>query len=78
MRDTVVFLGPLSPAKERVLDADEEVALIYERDTCRKLSEPLVNLCSGLRLALSAGVTDEQREPTLRASRAQSPLLPLA
>lgn len=45
--------------RDGILDADDEVALIYERDTYRKLSEPLVNLRAALDLATSAGIIDE-------------------
>jgi hypothetical protein len=48
--------------RDGVLDADDEVALIYERDTYRKLSEPLVNLRAALDMAAAAGVIDEQEQ----------------
>ena len=51
--------------RDGVLDADDEVALIYERDTYRKLSEPLVNLRSALDLAASAGIIDEHERTDL-------------
>lgn len=51
--------------RDGVLDADDEVALIYERDTYRKLSEPLVNLRSTLDLAASAGIIDEHERRDL-------------
>jgi hypothetical protein len=50
--------------RDGILDADE-VALIYERDTYRKLSEPLVNLRSALDLAASAGIIDEDERADL-------------
>jgi TfuA protein len=51
--------------RDGILDADDEVALIYERDTYRKLSEPLVNLRSALDMALAAGVIDEEEKNDL-------------
>jgi hypothetical protein len=51
--------------RDGILDADDEVALIYERDTYRKLSEPLVNLRSALDLAVSAGIIDEHERADL-------------
>lgn len=51
--------------RDCVLDADDEVALIYERDTYRKLSEPLVNLRAALELAASAGIIDEREKAEL-------------
>jgi hypothetical protein len=51
--------------RDGILDADDEVALVYERDTCRKLSEPLVNLRAALDLAAAAGVIDEKEKNDL-------------
>ena len=51
--------------RDGILDADDEVALIYERDTYRKLSEPLVNLRAALDMAAAAGVIDEQEKNDL-------------
>ena len=51
--------------RDGILDADDEVALIYERDTYRKLSEPLVNLRAALDMAATAGVIDEQEKNDL-------------
>lgn len=51
--------------RDGVLDADDEVALIYECDTYRKLSEPLVNLRAALDLAASAGIIDEHERTGL-------------
>lgn len=51
--------------RDGILDADDEVALIYERDTYRKLSEPLVNLRAALDLAASAGAIDEHEKNDL-------------
>jgi hypothetical protein len=48
--------------RDGILDADDEVALVYERDTYRKLSEPLVNLRAALKMAAAAGVIDEQEQ----------------
>ena len=44
--------------RDGILDADDEVALIYERDTYRKLSEPLVNIRAALEMAAAAGAID--------------------
>ena len=46
--------------RDGVLDADDEVALIYERDTYRNLSTPLVNLRAALDMAAAASVIGEQ------------------
>ena len=51
--------------RDGILDADDEVALIYERDTFRKLSEPLVNLRAALDMAAAAGVIDEREKNDL-------------
>lgn len=51
--------------RDGILDADDEVALIYERDTYRKLSEPLVNIRAALDTAAAAGVIDEQEKNNL-------------
>ena len=51
--------------RDGILDADDEVALIYERDTYRKLSEPLVNLRAALDMAAAANVIDEQEKSQL-------------
>ena len=51
--------------RDGILDADDEVALIYERDTYRKLSEPLVNIRAALDMAAVAGVIDEQEKNNL-------------
>lgn len=48
--------------RDGILDADDEVALIYERDTYRKLSEPLVNIRAALKMAAAAGAIDEQEK----------------
>ena len=45
--------------RDGVLDADDEIALIYEAGTYRKLSEPLVNLRHVLKIALAERVIDE-------------------
>ncbi len=51
--------------RDGILDADDEVALIYERDTYRKLSEPLVNLRAALEMAAAAGVIGAQEQNDL-------------
>ncbi len=51
--------------RDGVLDADDEVALVYERDTFRALSDPLVNLRAALELAASAHVIDESEKNDL-------------
>jgi hypothetical protein len=51
--------------RDGILDADDEVALIYERDTYRKLSEPLVNLRAALDMAANGGAIDEQEKNDL-------------
>jgi len=48
--------------RDGILDADDEVALIYERDTYRKLSEPLVNLRAALDMAFAAGIIDKHEK----------------
>lgn len=42
--------------RDRVLDADDEVALVYEPESYRKLSEPLVNIRRALEMAVGDGV----------------------
>jgi len=51
--------------RDGILDADDEVALTYERDTYRNLSTPLVNLRAALDVAAAAGVIGEQEKNTL-------------
>jgi hypothetical protein len=51
--------------RDGILDADDEVALVYERDTYRKLSEPLVNLRAALEMAAAAGVIGAQEQNDL-------------
>jgi hypothetical protein len=51
--------------RDGILDADDEVALIYERDTYRNLSTPLVNLRAALDMAAAAGVIDDQERNRL-------------
>ncbi len=48
--------------RDGILDADDEVALVYERDTYRKLSEPLVNLRAALEMAAAAGIINEHEK----------------
>jgi hypothetical protein len=45
--------------RDGVLDGDDEVALVYEALTYRKLSEPLVNLRRALKMAFAEKVIDE-------------------
>lgn len=42
--------------RDGVLDGDDEVALVYEAESYRSLSEPLVNLRQALTMARTAGV----------------------
>ena len=51
--------------RDGILDADDEVALIYERDTYRKLSEPLVNIRAALEMAAAAGAIDAHEKNDL-------------
>ena len=51
--------------RDGILDADDEVALIYEPDTYRELSEPLVNIRAALNLAAAANVIDDQEKNDL-------------
>jgi hypothetical protein len=51
--------------RDGILDADDEVALVYERDTYRNLSIPLVNLRAALDMATAANVIDKQEKDDL-------------
>lgn len=51
--------------RDGVLDADDEVALVYDQETYRPLSDPLVNLRAALDLARAAGVIDESEKQDL-------------
>jgi TfuA protein len=51
--------------RDGVLDADDEVALIYDRHTYRPLSDPLVNLRAALDMAAAAGVIEETEKNDL-------------
>jgi hypothetical protein len=51
--------------RDGVLDGDDEVALVYERETYRKLSEPLVNLRCALAMAVEAKIVDDQERDRL-------------
>jgi TfuA protein len=51
--------------RDGILDGDDEVALVYERKTYRKLSEPLVNLRGALAMAAEAKIIDEQERDRL-------------
>jgi len=42
--------------RDRVIDADDEVAVAYDPVTDRAVSEPLVNIRSALRLAVAQGI----------------------
>jgi hypothetical protein len=44
--------------RDGVLDGDDEVALMYEAETYKKLSEPLVNLRNALKMAADGNVID--------------------
>ncbi len=46
--------------RDRVIDADDEVAVAYEPVTDRAVSEPLVNIRSVLRLAVTQGIISGQ------------------
>jgi hypothetical protein len=51
--------------RDGVLDGDDEVALVYEPETYRKLSEPLVNLRCALAMAAEAKIIDEEERDRL-------------
>jgi TfuA protein len=51
--------------RDGILDGDDEVALVYERETYRKLSEPLVNLRCALDVAAAAKIIDDQEKDRL-------------
>jgi TfuA protein len=51
--------------RDGILDGDDEVALVYEPETYRKLSEPLVNLRCALEMAAEAKIIDEQERDRL-------------
>jgi hypothetical protein len=51
--------------RDGLLDGDDEVALVYEPETYRKLSEPLVNLRRALEMATEAKTIDEQERVRL-------------
>jgi TfuA protein len=51
--------------RDGILDADDEVALVYEPETYRKLSDPLVNLRCALDVAVEAKIIDEQEKDRL-------------
>lgn len=42
--------------RDGVIDADDEVALVYDPETCRALSEPLVNIRAALCEAVQQGI----------------------
>jgi hypothetical protein len=49
------------------LDADDEVAVVYNADTLQALSEPMVNIRVALRAAADAGLIAAESEATLVA-----------
>jgi len=51
--------------RDGILDGDDEVALVYEPETYRKLSEPLVNLRCALDMAAAAKIIDEEERDRL-------------
>jgi hypothetical protein len=51
--------------RDGILDGDDEVALVYEPETYRKLSEPLVNLRCALDMAAKAKIIDVQERDSL-------------
>lgn len=51
--------------RDGILDADDEVALVYDPHTFRKLSEPLVNLRAALSLAAASHIIDEHEKSSL-------------
>jgi TfuA protein len=53
--------------RDGILDADDEVALVYERETYRKLSEPLVNLRCAVEMAADAKIIDDRERDSLIA-----------
>jgi hypothetical protein len=56
--------------RDGVLDADDEVALIYDPATYRALSEPLVNIRRALQMARAAGAIErEEMERLLDVAR---------
>jgi hypothetical protein len=51
--------------RDGILDGDDEVALLYEPGTYRKLSEPLVNLRCALNMAAEAKIIDQEERDHL-------------
>lgn len=51
--------------RDGVLDGDDEVALVYDRNSYRHFSEPLVNLRRALELALAEHVIDQDQMESL-------------
>ena len=45
--------------RDGVLDADDEVALVYDPQSYRPLSEPLVNIRRALKMAFEGGAIDQ-------------------
>jgi hypothetical protein len=58
--------------RDGVLDADDEVALVYEPITYRALSDPMVNLREGLAIAYKHGyITNAKREELVAVMKAR-------
>ena len=51
--------------RDGILDGDDEVALVYDRNSYRHFSEPLVNLRRALELALAEHVIDQEHMESL-------------
>lgn len=51
--------------RDGILDADDEVAVVYDPETYRPLCDPLVNLRAALHMAEADGVIDELEEAEL-------------
>lgn len=57
--------------RKGVLDADDEVALAYSRETCRAVSDPLVNTRYALRAAVRLGILNRaEANEVVRALKA--------
>jgi TfuA protein len=46
--------------RDGVLNGDDEVALVYDPESYRQLSEPLVNIRRALKMALASEIIDEE------------------
>jgi hypothetical protein len=51
--------------RDGILNSDDEVALVYEQETYRQLSDPLVNLRCALDMAAKEKIIDEQERDRL-------------